>query len=131
MNDRIEKTETRQCRAIFPNTLNMNGTLFGGLAMQWMDEVAYLAATRFTHQKMFTVSVDNVKFLQTVEPHSIVEIIARIEDAGSVKLKIKTEIYAERMYEEKREKVVECTFIFAQLDENKKPQRICYPFVSN
>lgn len=131
MEERINQSETRQCKAIFPNTLNANGTLFGGQAMQWMDEVAYLTATRFTHQKMFTVNTENIKFLKTVQPDSIVEIIGRVEDAGAVKVKVKVEIYAEQMYGENREKVIESMFIFAALDNNHKPKRIDYSFIKN
>ncbi len=51
MNDSIKKSETRQFKVIFPSTLNDHDTLFGGTAMQWMDEVAYITATRFTRKK--------------------------------------------------------------------------------
>nr|HMQ43287.1 acyl-CoA thioesterase [Mariniflexile sp.] len=44
---RIEKSETRQFKMVFPNTLNDHETIFGGTAMKWMDEVAYITATRF------------------------------------------------------------------------------------
>ena len=63
MEERIIQSETRQFKAIFPNTLNANETLFGGQAMKWMDEVAYITATRFTRQKMFTVNTENIYFL--------------------------------------------------------------------
>ena len=129
MEDRINKSETRQCKAVFPSTLNANGTLFGGQAMQWMDEVAYITATRFTHQKMFTISTESTKFHKTVEPDSVIEIIGRVEDAGAVRLKVKVEIYSEKMYGESREKVIESVFVFAALDDNKRPKRIDYSFV--
>ena len=129
MEDRINKSETRQCKAVFPNTLNANGTLFGGQAMQWMDEVAYITATRFTHQKMFTISTENTKFFKTVDPDSIIEIIGRVEEPGAVRLKVRVEIYSEKMYGEGREKVIESVFVFAALDDNKRPKRIDYSFV--
>ena len=129
MEDRINKSETRQCKAVFPNTLNANGTLFGGQAMQWMDEVAYITATRFTRQKMFTISTENTKFFKTVDPDSVIEIIGRVSDTGAVKLKVKVEIYSEKMYGEGREKVIESVFVFAALDDNKRPKRIDYSFL--
>ena len=129
MEDRINKSETRQCKAVFPNTLNANGTLFGGQAMQWMDEVAYITATRFTHQKMFTISTENTKFFKTVDPDSIIEIIGRVEEPGAVRLKVRVEIYSEKMYGEGREKVIESVFVFAALDDDKRPKRIDYSFV--
>lgn len=126
MEERIKKSETRQCKAIFPNTLNANETLFGGQAMQWMDEVAYITATRFTRQKMFTVNTENIKFLKTINPNTIVEVVGKVENAGCVKLKVKVEIFAEQMYENTREKAIEGVFVFAALDENLKPKRIEY-----
>jgi len=47
MDDRIMKSETKQFKVIFPHTLNDHDTLFGGIAMQWMNEVAYIVAFRF------------------------------------------------------------------------------------
>lgn len=126
MEELIQQSETRQFKAIFPNNLNANKTLFGGSAMQWMDEVAYITATRFTRQKMFTVNTENINFLKTVHPNTIVEVVGRVENAGAVKLRVKVEIFVEEMYENTREKVVEGIFVFASLDENLKPRRINY-----
>ena len=47
-----------------PNHLNGAGRLFGGILMQWIDEVAALVAKRHTHKNVVTVSVDNLKFLK-------------------------------------------------------------------
>src|SRR5690554_3363659 len=112
MKKHIQLSETRQFKAIFPNSLNANETLFGGQAMQWMDEVAYITATRFTRQRMFTVNTENIKFLKAVNPDSIVEVVGRIEKAELVKLKVKVEIYVEEMYGTGRIKAIEGVFVF-------------------
>ena len=126
MEKHIQLSETRQFKAIFPNSLNANETLFGGQAMQWMDEVAYITATRFARQRMFTVNTENIKFLKAVNPDSIVEVVGRIEKAELVKLKVKVEIYVEEMYGTGRIKAIEGVFVFAALDQNRKPIRIDY-----
>lgn len=117
-------SETRQFKAVFPNTLNANDTLFGGQALQWMDEVAYITATRFTRQRMFTFSIEDIKFLKAVDPNSIVEVVGYVEKAGPVKLRVKVEVFVEEMYGPSREKAIEGVFVFASLDENKRPRRI-------
>ncbi len=126
MEEQIKSSETRQFKAIFPNTLNANETLFGGQALQWMDEVAYITATRFTRQKMFTVNTENISFLKAVSPDSIVEVVGRIEKIGSVKIKVKVEIFTEEMYGYNRFKAIEGVFVFAALDEQRRPVRIDY-----
>ena len=124
MEDKIARSTTRQFKAIFPGTLNANDTLFGGQAMQWMDEVAYITATRFTHQRMVTSSTENIRFLKAVNPDSIVEVIGTVIDVGVVRLRIKVEIYAEEMYSDVRYKAVEGVFVFVSLDDNKHVKRI-------
>ena len=124
----IEESITRQFKAIFPNTLNANGTLFGGEALRWMDEVAYITATRFTRQRMFTVSTNDVKFLHTISPNSVVEVVGYVEKAEAVRLTVKVVMFVEEMYGFDKKKAVEATFIFAALGENNRPQRIRYPF---
>lgn len=63
MDDRIMKSETKQFKVIFPHTLNDHDTLFGGIAMQWMNEVAYIVAFRFSRKKVVTVSAEKVHLL--------------------------------------------------------------------
>jgi len=122
----MQMSETRQCKAVFPGTLNANDTLFGGLAMQWMDEVAYIAATRFTRQRMFTISTSDIKFLRPLKAGSIAEVVARVEKAEAVRLFVRVQIFVEEMYADHRELAMESVFTFASLDENKRPRRIDY-----
>jgi acyl-CoA hydrolase len=52
---RIDQSESRIFKAVFPDSTNHYDTLFGGTAMQLMDEVAFIAATRYTRKKVETV----------------------------------------------------------------------------
>ncbi|MGD9995211.1 MAG: acyl-CoA thioesterase [Salinivirgaceae bacterium] len=124
MNNFLQTEETRQCHIAFPGTLNDHETVFGGLIMKWMDEVAYITATRFTRNKMVTVSVDSLRFLKPIQQGMIVELIGRVIYVGKVKLEVQVEIFSEDMFSEHREKTCEGKFIFAATDEQNRPQRI-------
>ena len=124
MEELIEKSITKQFKAIFPCMLNANETLFGGEVLKWMDEVAYITATRFTHERMFTINSEKIKFLKAVHPDTIVEIVGRVEKVKMIRVFVKVEIYAEEIYGTNREKVIEGTFVFAALDENNKPKQL-------
>ena len=50
--DLKRQSETRQVEVVFKNTTNDHNTLFGGTAMQGMDEVANITVTRFCWKKM-------------------------------------------------------------------------------
>ena len=119
--ERISSTETHQFRMIFNEALNDNEILIGGLAMKWMDEVAYITAVRYTRMKVVTVSVDKLKFLQAIKPGSMIEIIGRIVKAGNVKIEIQVNIFIETSNSDLRAKAVEATFTFAAINDEYKP----------
>jgi acyl-CoA hydrolase len=124
LTERINKSETRQFKVIFPNTLNAHDTLFGGTAMQWMDEVAYITATRFTRMKMVTISTDKMQFRNEIKSGTIAEIIGKVIKVGNLKLDIQVEIWVEEMFSDTRFKAVNALFTFAAINNNHKPIKI-------
>jgi len=112
---------TQQYRVVFPKYLNSNGTFFGGEAMQWLDEVAFITATRYSRQRMITVKIENIRFIKPIMPNTIVEITGEIAKAGNVKLYIKIEVFSEDMYSRHREKAMEADFIFASCNDDLIP----------
>lgn len=122
--ERIQQAETRIFKAVFPNTTNHYDTLFGGTAMQLMDEVAFIAATRFSRQRMVTVSSDKIDFKKPIPAGTIVELVGKVTYLGSTSLKIRVEIFVEQMYSDQREKAVTGEFTFVAIDENKVPVKI-------
>lgn len=122
--ERIEKSETRIFKAVFPNTTNHYDTLFGGTAMQLMDEVAFITATRFSRQRMVTVSSDRIDFTKPIPAGTIVELIGKVSYLGRTSLKVRVDIFIEEMYSNSREKAVRGEFTFVAIDENKKPMKV-------
>lgn len=126
LQDRIDMSVTRTVKAIFPNTTNHYDTLFGGTALMWMDELAFITATRFSRQRMVTVSSDRVDFKKPVPAGTIAELIGRVTHVGTTSIIIKVEVYLEQMYSDEREKAMEGTFTMVSIDEHKKPVKIVY-----
>lgn len=122
--ERIEKSETRIFKAVFPNTTNHYDTLFGGTAMQLMDEAAFITATRFSRQRMVTVSSDRIDFTKPIPAGTIVELIGKVAYLGTTSLKVRVDIFIEEMYSDFREKAVRGEFTFVAIDENKKPVKV-------
>ncbi len=119
--NRIAAAETRIFKAVFPNTTNHYDTLFGGTAMHMMDEVAFITATRFSRQKMVTVSSDKIDFTNPIPAGTIIELVGRVTHVGNTSLKVTVDIYIEEMYSEHRIKAITGIFSLVALDENKRP----------
>ncbi len=122
---KMEKYETKQDRIVFQSMLNDQKNLFGGLAMQWMDEVAYITAKRYTRKNMVTVSVNNVRFLHPVKEGMIVKITGKMKDVSNVKMEVQVEIFAEDIHKKEHTKSIEGTYVLSCInDKTKKPIRM-------
>src|ERR1700712_388186 len=95
---RIQLSESRVFKAIFPDMTNHYDTMFGGMAMQMMDEVAFIAATRFSRKRMVTVSSDKIDFNHPIPAGTIIELVGKVVHIGNTSLKVLVEIYIEEMY---------------------------------
>jgi acyl-CoA hydrolase len=124
LQERIDKSETRIFKAVFPNTTNHYDTLFGGTAMHLMDEVAFITATRFTRQRTVTVSSDRIDFKIPIPAGTIIELVGRVSYIGKTSMKIKVDVWIEQMYSEHREKAISGEFTFVAIDDNKKPVKL-------
>src|SRR3954471_18542143 len=93
--ERIRKSTTTIFKAVFPNTTNHYDTLFGGTAMLLMDEVAFITATRFSRQRVVTVSSDRIDFKKPIPAGTFAELIGKVIHIGNTSLKVHVEIYVE------------------------------------
>ena len=131
MNIPAQESETRKqasrthiTKAVFPETTNHHDTLFGGTAMQWMDEVSFIAATRFSRKRLVTVSSDKIDFNNPVPAGTIVELVAEVIEFGRTSLKVKVNMFVEDMYQDGQKNAITGTFSFVAVDENMKPTPI-------
>ncbi|WP_294964905.1 acyl-CoA thioesterase [uncultured Flavobacterium sp.] len=122
--ERIQKSETRIFKAVFPSTTNHYDTLFGGTALHLMDEVAFICATRFSRKKVVTISTGQIDFKKAIPAGTLIELVAKVDSVGRTSCKIHVDIFMEQMYSGLRETVVSGTFSFVAVDEHKKPTPI-------
>jgi len=124
LEEKINQSETRVFKTVFPNNTNHYDTLFGGTALSMMDEIAFITATRFSRLRCVTVSSDRIDFTHPIPAGTIIELIGRVEHVGNTSMKVRVDIFVEQMYQEGREKAVTGIFTFVALDENHKPTSV-------
>lgn len=122
--NRKQLSQTRVTKAVFPDRTNHHDTLFGGTALLWMDEVSFIAATRFSRQNIVTVSSDKIDFKQPVPAGSVVELIADVIEVGRTSLKVRVDVYVEDLYKDGCIKAITGNFSFVAIDENRKPTSV-------
>lgn len=119
--DQVERSRTRITKLVFPQDTNPIGTLYGGTAMHWMDEVAYLTATRFSGRQVVTVSMDRVDFKVPIPQGSIVELVGEVIGMGRTSMTVGVKIYIEEKSSRGQELAITGELVFVAVDDDMKP----------
>lgn len=117
---RVSESVVETVHMVRPNHLNSAGRLFGGMLMQWIDEVAGLVAKRHARMNVITASVDNLKFLKGAYQKDIIVIIGKVTFVGTTSLEVKVDTYVEHM-EGERTLINRAYFTMVGLDDEDKP----------
>ncbi|MDA3934434.1 MAG: acyl-CoA thioesterase [Gammaproteobacteria bacterium] len=119
--DRVEASLTRITKLVFPQDTNHIHTLYGGTALQWMDEVGFLVATRFSRQKVVTVSMDRVDFKVPIPEGSIIELVGKVTRVGTSSMTIRIQLFREDMFLGGQELAVSAEMVFVAIGDDNKP----------
>lgn len=106
-----------------PHHLNAAGRLFGGMLMQWIDEIAGLVAKRHTRMNVITASVDNLRFLKGAYQKDVVVIIGKATYVGNTSMEVKVDSYVEYL-DGTRTLINRAYFTMVALDEHDKPAAV-------
>ena len=107
-----------------PNHMNAAGRLFGGMLMQWLDDVAGLVAKRHTRSNVITASVDNLHFIHGAYQGEMVVIIGKVTYVGNSSMEVRVDTYVEHLEDGMRHAINRAYFTMVALDENDKPKKV-------
>ena len=116
----VDESRVETVRVVRPNHLNGANRLFGGILMQWIDEVAGIVAKRHCMCNVTTASVDNLTFLKGAYQNEMVVIQGKLTWVGSSSMEVCVDTYVENLQGE-RLRINNAHFMMVALDENDKP----------
>ncbi|MBQ7817768.1 MAG: acyl-CoA thioesterase [Oscillospiraceae bacterium] len=119
----VDDSRVETVHVVRPNHLNGANRLFGGILMQWIDEVAGIVAKRHSMTNVTTASVDNLTFLHGAYQNDMVVIKGKITWVGSTSMEVCVDTYVENV-DRQREWINNAHFIMVALDENDKPVQV-------
>jgi acyl-CoA hydrolase len=107
------------------NDLNPHGTLFGGVMMSWMDEVAYGSARKYAGRPTcVTVNIDNIVFLSPVQLGEVVVLTSQVNYVGSSSMEIGVRVEKENPYTNELVHTNSAYLTFVALGRNNKPAKV-------
>lgn len=104
--------------------LNHYGFLFGGALLQWVDEYAWLVASRdFPGCPLVTVGMDKISFRRPVENGSILRFQIKLIKRGESSVQYSVDVFADAPGATQEIDVFATTITFAHVDTkgNKQP----------
>ena len=116
----VEDSRVETVHMVRPTHLNGANRLFGGILMQWIDEVAGIVAKRHSMSNVTTASVDNLTFLRGAYQNDMVVIKGKLTWVGSTSMEVCVDTYVETPSGE-RTRINNAHFMMVALDENDKP----------
>ena len=119
----VDDSRVETVHLIRPTHLNGADRLFGGILMQWIDEVAGIVAKRHSMANVTTASVDNLTFLHGAYQNDMVVIKGKLTWVGSTSMEVCVDTYVESLGGE-RHRINNAHFMMVALDENDKPVKV-------
>ena len=120
MTKTVDDSRTETIHVVRPNHLNGANRLFGGILMQWIDEVAGVVAKRHAMCNVTTAAVDNLTFLHGAYQNDMVIIRGKLTWVGNTSMEVCVDTYVENL-SGVRHRINNAHFMMVALDENDKP----------
>ena len=119
----VDESRVETVHLVRPTHLNGANRLFGGLLMQWIDEVAGIVAKRHSGGNVTTASVDNLTFLKGAYQNDMIVIKGKMTWVGTSSMEVCVDTYVETL-QGQRTRINNAHFMMVALDENDKPAKV-------
>ena len=116
-----------------PADQNPGGSIFGGWIMSYVDLAGSIPALDRVRGPVVTRAVDSFEFKKPVFVGDLISCYADIVSEGRTSMKVRVEVYAERMTRGETSiiKVTEAILTYVAIDENRKPKQLPIIEVNN
>ena len=119
----VDASRAESVHLVRPNHLNGANRLFGGILMQWIDEVAGIVAKRHSGCNVTTASVDDLTFLHGAYQNDMIVIKGRLTWVGTSSMEVCVDTFVEHLSGE-RKHINNAHFIMVALDKADKPVKV-------
>jgi len=113
-----------QVYMVFPNDLNSNDTVFGGLIMAQMDRIAAVVADRHAGGVCVTASVDAVHFMAPARKGDVLVFAASVNRAWTTSMEVGVRVEAECIGSTDRRHILSAYLTFVAVDAAGTPRKV-------
>ena len=109
---------------VLPGDSNGHGNLFGGVVMQWMDEIAAVAAVRHARGSVVTAAVDALHFIAPIPLGAMVVMKASVNFVARTSMEVGVRVEVEDPRSGERVRTTKAYLTFVAVDGEGRPRPI-------
>ena len=118
MERKMSESYTVMTSNVMPPDTNNHQTLYGGRLMEYIDDVAAIAARRHSRSKVVTASIDSVDFLEPINLGDVVMLEAMVTHTGKSSMEILVKVSKDTLENGTERKLAAFSFLtFVALDD--------------
>ncbi|MFO7835531.1 MAG: acyl-CoA thioesterase [Candidatus Thorarchaeota archaeon] len=120
----VDESRTMMTQTVFPNNVNNNGTLYGGVLLDWIDSIAGIVAKRHSRSAVVTASIDSLSFLNPIKQRDIVILEGWINYVGRSSMEIEVRVTSENPISGKKSKTCRAFLTYVAMDKDGEPKEV-------
>ncbi|MCK5126405.1 MAG: acyl-CoA thioesterase [candidate division Zixibacteria bacterium] len=105
---------------VLPPDSNVLGTMFGGMVMNYIDDIASIAAYRHARQQVVTASTDSVDFLHAINVGEMICMEAFVTWTHNTSMEVYVNIISENLKTAERKVCASSFLTFVAIGEDGK-----------
>mmetsp|Transcript_11339 Transcript_11339/g.29118 ORF Transcript_11339/g.29118 Transcript_11339/m.29118 type:complete len:348 (+) Transcript_11339:718-1761(+) len=112
---------------VMPQNANVLGITFGGQVLSWVEQAAYLSATRLNCSgHMLTVAMDAVSFKEPTKVGDILYFTAVVTAVFKTSVEVQVSVFGEHPFEDEKEPffVLDAFVTLVSVDDDMNPQQL-------
>lgn len=119
----VADSYAEQTYIVMQKHINGYGRLFGGILMQWIDELAGIVARRHSEGLVTTACVDNLNFKDPVYMGDAVVLIGKVTYVGTTSMEIRVDTYVEAL-DGTRRPINRAYVVMVAIDKNDQKRMV-------
>ncbi len=92
---KVSDSMTEQVYIVRSQHINGYGRLFGGILMQWIDELSGIVSRRHAGTTVTTASIDNLSFEAPAYQDDMVVLVGKLTYVGRTSMEVRVDVYVE------------------------------------
>jgi uncharacterized protein (TIGR00369 family) len=121
---RVSESSTVVSQLMLPSDANPMGNVHGGTIMKLADTVGGVVAARHSRQRVVTVRMDEMSFLQPVYVGDLVTLKASVNDVGRTSMEVGVRVEAENLRTGKVVHTSSAHLVYVALDAEGRPAEV-------